>query len=65
MGQDGVYRKKPLRVLAVRLDAPLTVQVGERRDALRGEAGDWLLQYGPGDYGVVASSVFEKTYEPA
>ena len=53
MGQDGVYRKKPLRVLAVRLDAPLTVQVGERRDALRGEAGDWLLQYGPGDYGVV------------
>jgi PGDYG protein len=41
------------------------VQVGEQRDPLRGEAGDWLLQYGPGDYGVVASSVFEKTYEPA
>jgi hypothetical protein len=30
---------------------------------LQGSAGDWLLQYAPGDMSVVSASVFAKTYE--
>jgi len=30
---------------------------------LQGEAGDYLVQYGVGDYGVVGREIFGKTYE--
>jgi hypothetical protein len=29
---------------------------------LRGAAGDWLMQYAPGDYGIVARARFEAAY---
>ena len=32
-------------------------------DLLQGEPGDYLVQYGPGDYGVVGREIFGKTYE--
>jgi hypothetical protein len=31
-------------------------------DVLRGAAGDWLVQYAPGDYGVVARARFDRVY---
>lgn len=60
---DGVYRKRPLLVYALRLKSPLTVPVGTRSDPLIAESGDWLLQYGEGEYGVVDAEVFAQTYE--
>jgi hypothetical protein len=30
---------------------------------LQGEAGDYLVQYGPGDYGAVGREIFGKTYK--
>lgn len=62
-GADGPYRKKPALVWARRLDAPADVRVGYQHDLLHGEPGDWLVQYGPGDFGMVAAAIFDKTYE--
>ena len=33
-------------------------------DLLRGNPGDWLLQYAPGDYGVVEQGRFAQVYRP-
>lgn len=62
-GSDGRYRKKPLEAWALRLAAPATVAVGGQHDLLRGQPGDWLVQYGPGDFGIVAADIFAATYE--
>ena len=62
-GRDGRYRRKPGVILVRRLDAAIEVPVGAEGDRLRGRPGDWLLQYGPGEYGVVAPDIFADTYE--
>lgn len=62
-GSDGRYRKKPLAVWALRLAAPASVAAGGQRDLLQGQPGDWLVQYGPGDFGIVAADIFAATYE--
>ena len=33
-------------------------------DLLRGAALDWLLQYAPGDYGIVENARFQAVYRP-
>jgi len=37
--------------------------VGHADDLLKGRAGDWLVQYGRDDYGIVASDLFAQSYE--
>jgi hypothetical protein len=61
-GSDGAYRRQAGIVLARRLDATLEVRVGAHGDLLRGRPGDWLLQYAPGEYGIVAPEIFADTY---
>src|SRR6478735_6970199 len=34
-------------------------------DTLTGDAGDWVMQYAPGDYGVVKAARFAKVYHDA
>jgi hypothetical protein len=34
-------------------------------DVLRGTAGDWVMQYAPGDYGVVQAARFAAVYRLA
>jgi len=34
-------------------------------DILTGDAGDWVMQYAPGDYGVVKAARFAKVYRDA
>jgi hypothetical protein len=63
-GEDGRYRKRPLVAWARRLDAPVTVEVGPDADPISGGPGDWLVQYGPGEFGIVAAGIFAETYEP-
>ena len=64
-GQDGAYTAKPVPVLAKQINEPFTAARSAGRDVLRGEAGDWLMQYGPGDFGVCGQSRFAKVYQRA
>jgi hypothetical protein len=61
-GEAGLYRNRPLAVLAKRIDVPFSVARMAGGDVLRGNAGDWLLQYAPGDHGIVERTRFERVY---
>lgn len=62
MGEDGVYRRKSLAVLARRFGEPFELVLSEGRGTLIGEAGDWLVQHTPGSFGIVAAAVFAQSY---
>lgn len=62
-GNAGHYRKRPLGVWARQMREPFSVRVGYAADPLRGQPGDWLMQYAPGDYGIISAAVFAQTYE--
>jgi uncharacterized protein (DUF2237 family) len=64
-GQAGRYRNVPVPVRAKRMAVAFTVARSAGGDFLRGEAGDWLLEYAPGDHGVVAQARFEQVYRLA
>jgi hypothetical protein len=64
-GDDGAYAARPVPVLARRIDEAFTAARCAGGDVLRGEAGDWLLQYGPGDFGVCAAARFAAIYRRA
>lgn len=64
-GDDGVYRNKPLPVLARQMTVAFTLTRSAGGDLLRGKSGDWLLQYAPGDYGIVDREKFARVYRPA
>ncbi len=61
-GADGAYRARPLAVWAKQMRADFSVRRSAGGDVLRGVAGDWLLQYAPGDYGIVEAARFSKVY---
>ncbi len=61
-GRAGRYRNRPAAVLAKRMTTAFTVRRCAGGDLLRGDAGDWLVQYGPGDHGVVAAARFAQVY---
>ncbi|MGV1016663.1 MAG: PGDYG domain-containing protein [Fluviibacter phosphoraccumulans] len=62
-GNDGDFTAKPVPVLAKQIHEPFTAARSAGRDVLRGEAGDWLMQYGPGDFGVCGQSRFARVYQ--
>ncbi|WP_116140607.1 PGDYG domain-containing protein [Trinickia diaoshuihuensis] len=64
-GAPGRYRNRPAIVLAKRMDAPFAMARRAAGDVLTGSAGDWVLQYAPGDYGVVRADRFAQVYRPA
>ena len=64
-GRDGLYVNRPIPVLARRMTASFTMARSAGGDVLRGKAGDWVLQYAPGDYGVVEQERFAKVYRPS
>jgi PGDYG protein len=61
-GEPGLYRNRPMTVLVKRIDVPFTVARTAGGDVLRGNAGDWLVQYAPGDHGIVERTRFERVY---
>lgn len=63
-GEDGAYRNKPLPVLARQMAVAFTLTRSAGGDLLRGKAGDWLMQYAPGDYGIVDQAKFARVYRP-
>jgi len=63
-GADGAYRNLPLPVLARQIATAFSVRRRAGGDLLHGRAGDWLLQYAPGDWGIVANARFRQLYRP-
>lgn len=59
---EGQCSKKKIEVLALQMDAPFTVNVSWNKDPLAGKSGDWLVQYGKGDHGIVSQGIFAETY---
>ena len=64
LAEPGVYKKKARKVLALQVHEPFCADLAGSRGRLTGKPGDWLVQYTPGEFGVVASSIFASTYEP-
>jgi hypothetical protein len=61
-GEAGRYGNRPVSVLAKRMTVNFTVERSAGGDLLRGNAGDWLVQYAPGDHGIVADARFDRVY---
>jgi len=61
-GSDGAYRSKALPVLARQIPEHFTARRCAGGDLLRGNPGDWLLQYAPGDWGIVEDARFRRLY---
>jgi len=61
-GLAGRYRNRPVPVLAKQMQEAFTAARSAGGDVLSGAAGDWLLQYAPGDYGVVEGTRFKSVY---
>jgi len=61
--EPGIAAKKNIPVFAKEMPEPFQVKVSWSEDLLQGEAGDYLVEYGPGDYGVVGAEIFRKTYK--
>ncbi|WP_277184559.1 PGDYG domain-containing protein [Caballeronia sp. BR00000012568055] len=64
-GCAGTYRNRPSVVLAKQMREPFTIARSADGDILTGDAGDWVMQYAPGDYGVVKAARFAKVYHEA
>ena len=62
-GVDGYYRARPIPVLARSISEPFTAERSTGGDVLHGDAGDWLLQYGDGDFGVAERHRFTQVYK--
>jgi PGDYG protein len=61
-GDDGSYKAKPIPVLAKQMPSAFAAARSKGGDVLRGNAGDWLLQYAPGDFGIAERSRFAQVY---
>ncbi len=60
--EPGRYRAKPVTVWARQMQSPFTIARCADGDVLAGLADDWVLQYAPGDYGVVENARFQQVY---
>ena len=63
-GEAGAYRNRPVVVLAKQMAQPFSIARTADGDTLTGAEGDWLMQYAPGDFGVVKAQRFAAVYRP-
>jgi hypothetical protein len=61
-GNSGIYRNRPVAVLAKQMTKRFSVDRMAGGDSLQGEPGDWLIEYAPGDHGIVERTRFERVY---
>lgn len=64
-GAPGRYRNLPVPIRGKPMAAAFSVARSAGGDRLLGEPGDWLVEYAPGDHGVVARSRFASVYRLA
>lgn len=58
----GRYRNLPVPVWAKQIHEPFRVARRPGGDLLSGNAGDWAVEYAPGDCGLVERTRFERVY---
>ena len=63
LGQDGLYEKVSRRALAVQLTDSKSVILSGSRGVLRGNKGDWIVDYGNQDLSVIQERLFETYYK--
>lgn len=61
-GQAGRYEAKKMIVHAKQMVDAFSIAREVGGDVLAGSAGDWLIQYAPGDFGVVLNPRFQRIY---
>jgi len=61
-GMDGRYQSRPVPVLAKQIAEAFSIARSAGGDLLHGAAHDWLLQYAPGDFGIVENARFQRVY---
>ncbi|MDL2216106.1 DHH family phosphoesterase [Desulfovibrio sp. OttesenSCG-928-M14] len=61
-GQNGTYRPVAEPVWAAQIHEAFTVILSDEKGSLLGRAGDWLVQYGVGEYGIVDREIFTSRY---
>jgi hypothetical protein len=61
-GGPGEYRNVPVIVYAKQIHEPFRVSRAQGGDVLTGHAGDWALEYAPGDCGLVDRARFARVY---
>jgi PGDYG protein len=62
-GQDGRYVSLTNSIMAVPMSEAFEVLLADGVSQLRGQPGDWLVDYGDGSLGIVAPAIFATTYE--
>jgi len=62
-GVDGRYVSLPYSVMAVPMSGEFEVLLADGISLLRGQPGDWLVDYGDGSFGIVSEEIFRKTYD--
>jgi hypothetical protein len=62
-GKRGRYRKRARVVWAKPMTDAFDVTLDHERGTLRGQPGDWLVQYAPSDFSVVSAGAFAQSYE--
>ncbi len=62
-GKPGRYRKRARVVWAKAMIDAFDFTLDRDRGTLRGQPGDWLVQYAPSDVSVVSAGVFDETFE--
>lgn len=63
MGSPGLYLTLPIEVLAVSMNTPFEVVLDDGHSRLRGQPGDWLIDYDDGKLGIVSAAIFDASYE--
>jgi len=61
--KPGLAAKKDIPVFAKEMPEEFQVKVSWSEDLLQGAVGDFLVQYGQDDYGVVGAGIFRETYK--
>jgi hypothetical protein len=62
-GQAGRYINLPNSIMAVPMPRAFEVLLADGISRLRGQPGDWLVDYGDGSLGIVSQAIFPTTYE--
>lgn len=62
-GTDGIYEKHQRNALALKVEDSTRIDMADDLGVLRGEPGDWIIDYGDGDLAIVTQDMFERLYE--
>lgn len=62
IGEAGEYLKRPITVWALQVTKTMDIPLNRSNSTLHAAPGDYIVQYAPNDWAVVANRIFAKTY---